>query len=99
MRWTSPLLAFLALLAATANRPDPARADKAPPKNLSVGLSDREVQLLIGHPGRKSRQVLLHRLVEQWHYGAPLHVRLTFDCERGQRPILKRIDQLPLPDR
>jgi hypothetical protein len=96
MRWTSPFLVFLTLSLA----PGPlARPDPPPSKTLHVGLSDQEVRRRVGPPGKTSRQILLHRSIEQWHYDAPRHLRLTFDCERGRKPTLRHIDPAPRQDR
>jgi hypothetical protein len=102
MRLTSPLCAFVASLVGLAIQtapPDPPGGRQAPPVKLTVGLSDQAVLQHLGPPGRKSRQVLLHRMLEQWHYAEPHHLRLTLECERGQQPSLKRIERLPRPER
>lgn len=78
----SPLIAVaLALLLAARAAPQP--------NPLAPGLTDDEVRQRLGAPAFVSRQILLHRSVEQWHYAAPHHLRLTFDCERGRKPTLR----------
>lgn len=96
MRWTSPFFVFVALTLASRSL---ARPDLRPPRPLPIGLSDQEVRQRLGPPEKTSRQILLHRSIEQWHYEAPRPLRLTFDCERGQKPTLRRIDPAPRQDR
>jgi hypothetical protein len=88
------LLLALSLLAAGSTvlaRFMPQPADQAPGdlKALRKGMGPDEVKKILGgEPARVSRQIFLHRALEQWHYGPPQHVRLVFDCPRGQRPVL-----------
>lgn len=74
--------------------PSTARGGPPPPRalpTLSPGLSPREVEDRLGLPVRRSRMVYLHRLIEQWHYGSPHYLRLTFEVVRGQSPTLLRV--------
>jgi hypothetical protein len=87
------LLLGLFLLAAgstAVTRFLPARAEQ--PRGglnaLRKGMEPEEVRNVLGEPARTSRQIFLHRGLEQWHYGPAHHVRLVFDCPRGQKPNL-----------
>jgi hypothetical protein len=72
-------------------RPAPA----AGPAKPLLGSSPEEVKdRLGGPPARVSRQVYQLRCEEQWHYGAPHHLRVTFDCPRGQKPRVTRVRSL-----
>ncbi len=67
------------------------RAEQAPTPGvaaLRLGLDPEQVRALLGRPGRVSRQIFSHHALEQWSYGSPHHVRLDFDCPRGQKPRL-----------
>jgi hypothetical protein len=80
----------------------PARADNPPgpppAKELRVGLEPEDViRALHGPPGRVSRQIFSHRALEQWHYGAPLHLRIVFDCLQGQKPTVREFRKVPPP--
>jgi hypothetical protein len=88
---STPRLLVLLALAASPGVATTAADPQVPP--LRVGLTDKEVFHRLGPPGKVSRQLLLHRSVEQWHYEAPNHLRLTFECERGELPSLRRIDR------
>lgn len=80
-------LAWLSLLIAPALLA--AQPDLPPlPRELKVGISPERAKELLGPPVRVSRQVLLLRSLEQWHYGPPHQVRLTFEQPRGQKPVL-----------
>ena len=62
-----------------------------------IGGSREEVARRYGAPGRVSRQVYQLRCLEQWHYGAPHHLRITFDWQRGQKPVVIRTHSLAVP--
>jgi hypothetical protein len=51
---------------------------------LRPGLTREQVRHLLGAPTRIARQILYHRYFEQWLYDAPFHVRVEFECRRGQ---------------
>lgn len=55
---------------------------------LRRGMTPEQVRQLVGAPKRIARQILYHRYREQWLYDAPIPIRLTFDCPRGQKPEL-----------
>lgn len=55
---------------------------------LERGMTPEQVRQLVGAPKQIARQILYHRYREQWIYDAPVPVRLTFDCPRGQKPQL-----------
>lgn len=97
MNQASPLWVCTALLAGLASS-DPPGAGQAPPVQLAIGLTDQALLQRLGPPNRTSRQILLHRMIEQWHYGEPHNLRLTLERERGQPPSLKQIDRLPRPN-
>jgi len=63
---------------------------------LERGMTPEQVRQRVGAPNRVARQILYHRYREQWIYDAPLPVRLTFDCPRGQKPLLLSV---PVPGR
>jgi hypothetical protein len=48
------------------------------------------VKKFLGEPTRMSRQIFLHRALEQWHYAQPHQLRLVFICPRGQKPTLRQ---------
>ena len=69
------------------------------PPGLQPGQPPSYVRgVLGGPPWRVSSQIVAHRVVEQWHYGAPHHLRLTFDCPRGQTPSLLRSRRINTPE-
>ena len=88
-----PHFALLFLFASLVVGLSVGRAKPAGPsaEPIRLGLSPREVLALLGPPQDVSRQILLYRTVEQWHYAHPTR-RLQFDWLRGQTPILKAID-------
>ncbi len=57
-------------------------AEPAPP--VRPGMSPEQVRERLGPPARVARQILSQRYLEQWLYDAPHHLRLEFDCPRGQ---------------
>jgi hypothetical protein len=59
-----------------------------------IGLDADQVLNRLGPPARVSRLVYLHRSQEQWHYGAPQLLRLTFDCPRGQKPAVQHVRKI-----
>jgi hypothetical protein len=77
--------------------------DQAPPAELpraagreerplpQPGMSPEQVRGLLGPPAHVSRQILAHRHIEQWLYDQPHHLRLQFDCPRGQKPQLQSV--------
>jgi len=81
------------------DRQPPPEPDKAGAGTVVPGLSPELVRGRLGAPPRVSRQVFLLRCLEQWHYGAPHHLRLTFNCPRGQKPALLSVHSLPAPNR
>ncbi len=89
------LLGLLVLAAASTSlaRYRPAQADNpAPgPDALRKGMDPEQVRKILGEPARVSRQIIAHRTLEQWHYGAPHYLRLVFDCPRGDKPTLVQI--------
>jgi hypothetical protein len=89
------LALLLAPPAALFALPGAGRAPADWPAGLRPDQSPGEVTRLLGAPGRISRQVVAHRAVEQWHYGPPHSLRLTFECLRGQRPRLQSVHPLP----
>ncbi|MGH7223628.1 MAG: hypothetical protein ACRELF_10395 [Gemmataceae bacterium] len=61
---------------------------------LERGMTPEQVRKRVGAPTRVARQILYHRYREQWIYDAPIQVRLTFDCPRGQKPQLLSVPRL-----
>jgi hypothetical protein len=55
---------------------------------LERGMTPELVRQRVGNPKHIARQIFYHRYREQWIYDAPISVRLTFDCPRGQKPQL-----------
>jgi hypothetical protein len=55
---------------------------------LERGMTPEQVRAKVGSPKRIARQLLYHRYLEQWIYDQPSLTRLTFDCQRGQKPYL-----------
>lgn len=53
-------------------------------KRLHQGATAAEVREALGLPRRVARQVLYHRVLEQWYYIAPLPARLEVEVRRGQ---------------
>lgn len=78
------------LLAVMPEAPRPA-GEAGGKARLKVGMTPDEVTKHVGPPARVSRQVYQLRYQEQWHYHRPEPMRLTFDCQRGQKPQLERI--------
>jgi hypothetical protein len=74
-------------------------ARRAAPPRVVPGLAPEQVEQRLGPPPRISRQVFLLRCLEQWHYGAPHHLRLTFSCPRGRKPTLQSVHELVPPNR
>ena len=66
------------------------------PQSL-VGASPEQIVGLYGAPTRVSRQVYQLRCLEQWHYGAPHHLRVTFDWRRGKKPAVVKTQSLAAP--
>jgi hypothetical protein len=95
-RWRPWLALALLLVPAGGLTALPGRRLAPPhwPAGLLPGQSPAEVHERLGAPARISRQVVAHRAVEQWHYGPPRSLRLTFDCLRGQRPRLQSVHSL-----
>lgn len=92
------LLSLLTVLAPLGGQDEAPRPE--PAKSLTPGLSDQDVKKRLGGPPvRIARQVLSHRSIEQWHYAAPHHVRLSFECERGHKPTLRRVEPITPPNR
>ncbi len=65
---------------------------------LQRGMTPEQVRSLVGSPKRISRQFFYHRYREQWVYDAPVSIRLTFDCWRGQKPELLTPPTVPIDD-
>ena len=86
------LAAWVALLLCAA----PAATQGDP---VAPGMADDDVRQRLGPPPFVSRQILLHRAVEQWHYPAPRHLCLTFDLERGRKPVLREARSTKPADR
>ena len=78
------------LLARLLLAPAPALAEEA---LVRPGMTAEEVRLRLGPPPRACRQVLAQRYLEQWLYDAH-HLRLEFDCPRGQPPKLVSVRPL-----
>ena len=78
---------------AQAADPDKAEApfDQA---KLPKGMSQAEVQRLLGPPKRIARQILYRRYLEQWVYEGPNAVRIEFDCMRGKEPQILTVSPL-----
>jgi hypothetical protein len=55
---------------------------------LKRGMTPEQVRRIMGAPRHIARQIFYHRYREQWTYDAPVPIRLTFDCPRGQMPQL-----------
>lgn len=62
---------------------------------LEPGMTPEQVRAKVRSPKRIARQLLYHRYLEQWIYDQPFPVRLTFDCQRGQKPRLLEKPLLP----
>lgn len=62
---------------------------------LERGMTPERVRQLLGAPKHIARQLLYHRYREQWTYEAPMPIRLTFDCLRGQKPQLLSPPSVP----
>lgn len=56
------------------------------PVMIPAGSTQADVEKLLGKPLRISRQVLLRRTLEQWHYEQPVPLWVEFDCVKGQPP-------------
>lgn len=67
---------------------DPSAAPAPTLAKLESGMSPEQVRRLVGAPQRVARQILYQRYREQWIYLSPVPFRLTFDCPRGQPPVL-----------
>lgn len=63
---------------------------------LDPGMTPEQVRAKVPSPPRRiARQLLYHRYLEQWIYDQPFPARLTFDCQRGQKPRLLEKPLLP----
>ena len=96
---TFPLFALGLLTAGRAG--DKAPEGIAQPRafaKLQRGMTPEEVRTLVGSPKRIARQIFYHRYREQWMYDAPISIRLTFDCRRGQKPELLTPPTVPNDD-
>ncbi len=98
MRQTARFRLLLVMLVLAAGstilaRFRPAQADNPPPGPDSVrrGMHPAKVRDILREPARISRQIISHRTLEEWHYGAPHYLRLVFDCPRGEKPTLVQI--------
>jgi hypothetical protein len=67
------------------------------PAKLPKGMSQAEVQRLLGPPQRVARQILYRRYLEQWVYEGPNAVRIEFDCVRGKEPQILTVHPLTPP--
>lgn len=65
------------------------------PSALRLGMGVDEVRTLLGAPTHVSRQTVLMRCLEQWHYGRPHHLDLEFLYRRGQSPTLTAVRRAP----
>jgi hypothetical protein len=69
-------------------------AEKEKPRafaKLQRGMTPEQVRQCVGQPKRIARQILYHHYREQWLYDTPHSTRLTFECQRGQKPELLEI--------
>ena len=64
---------------------------------LHPGMSQAEVQRLLGPPKQMARQILYRRYLEQWVYDGPNAVRIEFDCVRGKEPQILTVHPLIVP--
>lgn len=64
------------------------------PAGVSPGMAPAQVRAILGKPVAVSRRIVAHRAVEQWHYGQPAFMRLTFDCRRGKPPVLESVTRV-----
>jgi len=64
------------------------------PAKLPKGMSQAEVQRLLGPPKRVARQILYRRYLEHWVYDGPNAVRIEFDCVRGKEPQILTVHPL-----
>ncbi|MFO0878103.1 MAG: hypothetical protein U0840_12195 [Gemmataceae bacterium] len=83
----------LALLAMGQDTPDATQPGLLRIDQLKPGLQAEEIVKLVGKPQRISRQVYLHRVIEQWHYAEPVQRRLTLERLRGQPGVLVRVQK------
>jgi len=60
----------------------------------STHLTQAKVLKLLGKPERKARQIVHRRYLEQWQYGPPLDVEVTFAGFPGKAP---RVISVRLP--
>lgn len=78
------------ILLLLAINPAPLASQQKDKLNLPDPITPDQALERFGRPDRVGRQLLPHRAIEQWHYGPPTNLRLTFDCPRGQPPRLIR---------
>ncbi len=62
-----------------------------------LGQSPPEVGELLGDEKTVSRQVLYRKYLEHWRYVRPLPLVLTFECRRGQEPVLRDVQVQNFP--
>jgi hypothetical protein len=75
-----------------AGEPDPPQAVDT--NKLVPGMTQAEVQRLLGPPKRTARQILYRRYLEQWVYEGAKPVRIEFDCVRGKEPQILTVQPL-----
>jgi hypothetical protein len=71
-----------------------ALAAKLQQGRLTVQMTPTEMTKLLGPPKRKARQILYRRYLEQWIYDSPIPLCVTFNCPRGQDPVVLTVHLL-----
>lgn len=79
-------LGFLLAVSFVAVEGFPA-SGREPGDRLRSGMTPQQVREVLGPPRKISREVILHRAIEQWHYTNPSR-RLTFEIYRGRQARL-----------
>jgi hypothetical protein len=69
-------------------------AAKVQQGRLTVQRTQPEIANLLGPPKRKTRQILYRRYLEQWIYDSPVPWCVTFNCPRGQDPVVLTVHLL-----
>ena len=76
----------LAILSAALASAGHGSAQERSITGVRKGMSAQDVRQLMGTPNRVVRQLLYRRHIEQWVYENPQHLRIGFNCVRGEDP-------------
>ena len=89
------LIACMLLGSQVAAQPPDADDFRRKLESLPKQATADDIRTLFGKPSRVSRQLLLHRHLEQWVYERPIRVRFQFNCIPGEEATLTRFWKTP----